>query len=413
MNRAQSTLLSRPGLEGGTPTSSSSRIALHDLLWQSVGVLRATNVTSAILEALGEIHGRGEIHGHLQPELIQLVSDASRESATLLPAEHLVCSLEQADRLSVYRSPEQLRGDPATPASDLHAVGVIFFEMLTGQAPWRPEDAIARSEHGSDLSRVVLTLPAQARHLEPFLTRLIEFEARDRFSSVAEALHALEQGSRTAAEAPASGGPPSVPLVSSASDRQPGATSDGSEPIAIVPNRRRWLAPTLVLLSMTMLTGWWGMRRPAAPGGPEVTPAALALPRVAPDPDPTLLARDTGPTPDAGDAEISDADALPPPPHALAPRPGRSRSGARKLRSSPTSAVPALESESPVDEEAEPTPAPAVPARAGPAPRDVQTPRAPGDVMSGEEAAAWSRTRGGVPLQSFRRPRRSPPPSTP
>ncbi len=39
-----------------------------------------------------------------------------------------------------YMSPEQARGDEATPQADLYALGVLFFEMLTGQLPFRSSD---------------------------------------------------------------------------------------------------------------------------------------------------------------------------------------------------------------------------------------------------------------------------------
>src|SRR5690606_17898049 len=39
-----------------------------------------------------------------------------------------------------YMSPEQARGEDATPSSDLYALGVLFYEMLAGQLPFRSND---------------------------------------------------------------------------------------------------------------------------------------------------------------------------------------------------------------------------------------------------------------------------------
>ena len=43
-----------------------------------------------------------------------------------------------------YFSPEQARGEPATSASDIYALGIVLYEMLTGSRPWEGDSAAAR-----------------------------------------------------------------------------------------------------------------------------------------------------------------------------------------------------------------------------------------------------------------------------
>jgi serine/threonine protein kinase len=107
-----------------------------------LSVRDAAGVALGILAALQELHKKGLIHRDLKPSNVFLTRNGVKlidfGLARLTRAEPEMTETElTVPGLVVgtpnYMSPEQLLGKPATPASDLFAVGTMLFEMLTGK----------------------------------------------------------------------------------------------------------------------------------------------------------------------------------------------------------------------------------------------------------------------------------------
>ena len=94
-----------------------------------------------------------------------------------------------------YMAPEQIRGDDLTPAADVYALGVVAFEMLTGEVPFLdtsvPSLVRRLQEPAPTPRRIVNDIDAR---LEAVIVRCLEPDPRDRFASPAEVARALDEG---------------------------------------------------------------------------------------------------------------------------------------------------------------------------------------------------------------------------
>jgi serine/threonine-protein kinase len=184
--------------------------SLREAMREGLASKTRTHVARQLVDVLVAAHGRGIVHRDLKPENImltpsgdvkvldfgiaRLLEDRSPEASSdlgaagdertpeldLMGADTLLVAPENAaaalqTRLgtvmgtAAYMSPEQAVGEPATPASDMYSLGLIFQELFTGQQ--------AYAEGLSDLETLVHAASAEtlpARGIDPDLARLIE-----------------------------------------------------------------------------------------------------------------------------------------------------------------------------------------------------------------------------------------------
>lgn len=110
---------------------------------------RAVRVTAEICEALRYIHSQGVVHRDLKPENVMVDSEdriklidfgiASSAGTRRLTFGKLSRTMGTAD----YISPEQVKSNRSDGRSDLYAVGIMLYEMLTGQVPFQGDNAFA------------------------------------------------------------------------------------------------------------------------------------------------------------------------------------------------------------------------------------------------------------------------------
>src|SRR5881409_3485707 len=101
-------------------------------------VPEAIRVLRTVADALNHVHWIGILHGDLKPQNIMLGPGGDVKLLDFGVA-HEMAQLVAADRFRpgtlAYMSPDQLLGDALGPASDIYALGVVFYEMLTGRLP--------------------------------------------------------------------------------------------------------------------------------------------------------------------------------------------------------------------------------------------------------------------------------------
>ncbi len=111
-------------------------------------IARAVDILEQMGAALGRAHDLGVVHRDLKSDNIHLTNRGGRKDFVKI-LDFGLAALARDPRLAPkgaifgtpeYMAPEQARGDEAIPQSDLYALGILFFEMVTGQLPFRSHD---------------------------------------------------------------------------------------------------------------------------------------------------------------------------------------------------------------------------------------------------------------------------------
>ncbi len=113
---------------------------------KQLGVKKACEIVLAVAEALHYIHRQNVVHCDIKTENILIGEEEIEAKRTRMVVKLLDFGLARslvASRASTslsgtphYVAPERIRGEPASPASDVYGVGILLYELLTGQVPW-------------------------------------------------------------------------------------------------------------------------------------------------------------------------------------------------------------------------------------------------------------------------------------
>jgi len=164
---------------------------LRDRLRNPMSVDESLYYLRAIAEALRVIHVFGILHRDLKPANVMLRED---NSPVLIDFGLARRSMDDAGTTGVgqvlgspyYISPEQAQGQRVDARTDLYSLGVMFYEMLTGQRPYGGRSAVAiMSQHTSS---PVPVLPDPTVAQQPLLDRLMAKQQSARYVSADELL---------------------------------------------------------------------------------------------------------------------------------------------------------------------------------------------------------------------------------
>lgn len=108
---------------------------------------RAVALAEQIARGLHAAHQAGMVHRDIKPQNVIVTADGRPHITDFgIAKSHLSTALTEtgvAFGTVDYISPEQAQGRPATPQSDVYALGVVLFEMLTGRLPFTGDGAVA------------------------------------------------------------------------------------------------------------------------------------------------------------------------------------------------------------------------------------------------------------------------------
>jgi len=158
---------------------------------------RAGALIRQLGQALAAVHEHNVIHRDLKPENVLLQQSGGAEYAKIIDfgvakarAEMAETTNEQKTMIAgtpAYIAPEQLQGIPTT-ASDIYALGVIAFEMLTGQRPITANNILdmARMQREGDFPRPRQLRPELPASAEAVILKALAFDLRRRYNNARE-----------------------------------------------------------------------------------------------------------------------------------------------------------------------------------------------------------------------------------
>jgi eukaryotic-like serine/threonine-protein kinase len=161
---------------------------------------RAVRIVLGVLDALGYIHSHGVVHRDLKPENIMLDPQdrvklidfgiAGADGSRRLTFAKLTAAMGTPD----YISPEQVKGKRGDARSDIYSLGIMLYEMLTGEVPFRGPNAfvIMNDRLLNNFTPPRELNPEISPQMQEVIYRALERDPKNRYASAHEFAKDLE-----------------------------------------------------------------------------------------------------------------------------------------------------------------------------------------------------------------------------
>jgi serine/threonine-protein kinase len=178
--------------------------SLQDLIKESAPLppRTAIDILNQVLNALSFAHKKGVIHRDVKPHNILITEEGLIKVTDFGIAQAKMSSEEEEPTVmgtAYYVSPEQAQGLPASEASDIYSAGVVLFQMLTGDVPFKGKSAVDIAiKHVNDPPPDPRSLnPSVPPSLAEVIAKALAKDPLDRFQTadeMREALNRIERG---------------------------------------------------------------------------------------------------------------------------------------------------------------------------------------------------------------------------
>jgi serine/threonine protein kinase len=171
-------------------------ITLDDKIKEGLSAQQALVIMKEMASALDYAHSRDIVHRDVKPENIMFREDGSAVLTDFGIAKSTTSETKMTTAGSVigtphYMSPEQAQGHEVGSYSDIYSLGVVFYEMLTGNIPYDADSTIAIVfKHISD---PIPSLGDELIQFQPLIDGLMAKDPKDRYQSGKDVIADIEQ----------------------------------------------------------------------------------------------------------------------------------------------------------------------------------------------------------------------------
>lgn len=228
---------------------------------RSLSMPETLDILTQAADAIDAVHAEGILHRDIRASNIMLLHDGRVKLVEFglarQPGDTTVTLMGALVGEPAYMAPEQLRGQPATPQSDLWALGVLLYEMLAGRPPF--EGANFQMVAHQVIMGEPAPVPDLPEGLQAVLVRALEKDSDKRFPTALDMVHAVKKAAAGYV----------APVPEPASFPAPARSFSLA---AAPPKTFVWAGAALALLVIAVLGGFLF----AHPSAPAPVPAAAA-----------------------------------------------------------------------------------------------------------------------------------------
>jgi len=265
-----------------------------------LNVDRAVDIAEQIASGVGTAHKAGIIHCDIKPQNVLVTNEGVAKVTDFGIARALsesgLTDSEVVWGSPLYFSPEQAAGERPTPASDVYSIGVVLYEMLSGEPPFQAEKPAALAlmhirDEPVPLSARNAQVPPQ---LDWIVRKVLAKETSARYRNAEQLALVLKEYRLRGEQATGLYAPQSISAVATGAERQ----STYREPLtteAPDPDWRTWILGVVAVIAVVGLIPLWALVYRAwvrSSEAPDQQPFATVTPTTAVITMPNLEGRD-------------------------------------------------------------------------------------------------------------------------